>query len=57
MILEVLPSGCVNFLGQCLKSEPLFPFGIVCQTPAVSWLGIQDVSPLLFAVCVLSDPG
>lgn len=43
-ILEALPSACVNFLGQWLKPEPLFSFGIVCQTPEVSGLGIQDVS-------------
>lgn len=56
-ILGVLPGGCVNFPGQWLKSEPLFSFEIVCQTLKVLGQGIPDVSPMLFTVCVLSDPG
>lgn len=54
-ILEVLPSECVSFLGQWLKSEPLLPFGIVCQTPAVTWLGIQNVPSELFSLCALKS--
>lgn len=37
-ILEVLPSECVSFLGQRLKSEPLLPFGIVVRLlPSHGW--------------------
>lgn len=53
-ILGVLPGGCVNFPGPGLKSEPLFSFGLfVLKSQGREWRCL----PVLFTVCVLSDPG